>query len=142
MFKLASAMIDGAPGSVDWEGLARVAEFKPSRMASLCSISERQLQRIFKQQLSCTPRQWLRGLRCRLAKDLITKGFSSKAVAAELKFSNGSHFCKEFKKVFGTSPQYFAPNHLNTLRLAVLATQFEPGNAPPNGFDIVPRTDA
>ena len=29
-----------------WEQVAKEAEFNPSRMASLCSISERQLQRI------------------------------------------------------------------------------------------------
>src|SRR5215510_7025267 len=99
------------PGKQDWEGIARAAEFKPAKMASLCSISERHLQRIFRKYLRCTPSQWLRELQCRLAKQLISQGYSSKAAAAEMKFSTDAHFCREFKKVFGTPPQTFAPAH-------------------------------
>jgi AraC-like DNA-binding protein len=94
-----------------WEQVAREADFNSAKMASLCSISERQLQRLFRQHLHCTPSHWLRELQCRLAKDLIGQGYSNKAAANELKFANESHFCREFKKVFGTSPQSFAPPH-------------------------------
>ena len=106
--------------TVDWERAAKEADFKPARMASLCAISERHLQRIFKKHLNCTPSQWLRELQCRLAKDLISQGYSSKAAAAELKFATDAHFCREFKKVYGASPQTFAPNHLGCLSLTVL----------------------
>jgi AraC-like DNA-binding protein len=92
----------------EWEEVARRAEFKAAKMATLCSISERQLQRLFRQHLGCTPSQWLRTLQCRLARDLIARGATNKAVASELKFANESHFCREFKKFFGTSPQSFA----------------------------------
>jgi AraC-like DNA-binding protein len=100
------------PGSIsDWERLAKDAEFKPAKMASLCAISERHLQRLFKRHMACSPARWMRTLQCRLAKELILQGYSSKAAAAELKFATDAHFCREFKKVFGTSPQQFAPNH-------------------------------
>ena len=99
-----------------WEQVAREADFNPAKMASLCSISERQLQRLFRQHLRCTPSHWLRELQCRLAKDLITQGYSNKAAANELKFANESHFCREFKKVYGTSPQSFAPTHAGELK--------------------------
>ncbi len=95
----------------EWEQVAREADFSPAKMATLCSISERQLQRLFRHHLHCTPSRWLRDLQCRLAKQLIAQGYSHKAAAAELKFSSESHFCREFKKVFGTSPQTFAPAH-------------------------------
>jgi AraC-like DNA-binding protein len=98
-----------------WEQVAREADFNSAKMASLCSISERQLQRLFRQHLHCTPSRWLRELQCRLAKDLITQGYSNKAAANELKFANESHFCREFKKVFGTSPQSFAPQNVQSL---------------------------
>ena len=68
----------------DWERVAKEAEFRPARMAVLCSISERQLERVFKMHVNCTPSQWLRRLQCRLAKDLVEQGYSSKAAAAEL----------------------------------------------------------
>jgi len=98
-----------------WEQVAREADFNSAKMASLCSISERQMQRLFRQHLHCTPSRWLRELQCRLAKDLITQGYSNKAAANELKFANESHFCREFKKVFGTSPQSFAPQNVQSL---------------------------
>jgi AraC-like DNA-binding protein len=92
----------------EWEEVARKADYSPGKMAALCSISERQMQRLFQQHVRCTPSRWLRQLQCRLAKQLIAKGYSNKAIAAELKFSSQSHFCREFKKVFGSSPKNFA----------------------------------
>ncbi|HVV71527.1 MAG TPA: helix-turn-helix transcriptional regulator [Verrucomicrobiae bacterium] len=104
----------------DWERVAREAEFKPQKMASLCSVSERHLQRVFKKYLHCTPSHWLRELQCKLARQLIAQGYSSKAAAAELKFSTDAHFCREFKKFFGVPPQSFAPNHVGYLKLSAL----------------------
>lgn len=104
----------------DWEQVARQAEFRPAKMATLCSMSERHLQRIFKKHLQRTPSQWLRELQCRLAKQLISQGYSSKAAAAELNFATDAHFCREFKKIFGTPPQTFAPAHGISLKLSVL----------------------
>ena len=103
-----------------WEHLAREADFNSARMASLCAISERQLQRIFRRNFDCTPSHWLRDLQCQLAKELIAQGYSNKAAAAELKFASQSHFCREFKRVFGASPQTFAPAYGFKLKMAPL----------------------
>ena len=103
----------------DWEKLAREAQFKPGKMAALCSLSDRQLQRLFRENAHTTPGQWLRQLQCRLSKDLINKGYSNKAVAEELQFANASHFCREFKKQFGVSPQSFALEHQNAFAAAI-----------------------
>jgi AraC-like DNA-binding protein len=92
-----------------WEQLALEADFNSAKLASLCSISGRQLQRIFKRNFNCTPSHWLRELQCRMAKELIAQGYSNKAAASELKFASQSHFCREFKRIFGASPQTFAP---------------------------------
>jgi len=93
----------------DWEKMAKEANFQPQVMAALCTMSLRQLERFFKRDLKRTPRQWVRDLRCRLALELISTGWSSKAVAAELHYWDESHFCHEFKRVYGASPQNFAP---------------------------------
>ena len=109
-------MIWGLLRTQAWEQVAKEADYHPAKMAALCAISERQLERIFKKRIKCTPSRWLRELQCRLAKQLIAQGYSNKAAAADLSFSNESHFCREFKKVFGASPQTFAPNHLGLLQ--------------------------
>jgi AraC-like DNA-binding protein len=118
-------MISNVVQSQDWERVAKQAEFRPAKMATLCAMSERHLQRIFKKHLKRTPSQWLRELQCRLAKQLISQGYSSKAAAAEMNFATESHFCREFKKVFGTPPQTFAPAHGIGLRLSVLDQKSE-----------------
>jgi len=97
-----------------WETLAREANFQPAAMASLCRISLRQLERIFDKQFQKTPGAWVRELQCREAQRLIASGYSTKAAAAELKFADQSHFCHEFRKVFGASPQTFAPSYIPT----------------------------
>src|SRR2546421_12374041 len=93
-----SAMTKLLRENQEWEALAWKAEFQPARMALLYLISLRHLERLCFERYQKTPRQWLRELRCRLAKELIAQGYSSKAVAAELSFSTEPHFCREFKK--------------------------------------------
>ena len=93
----------------EWERLAAQANYRPSTMADLCPVSLRELQRFFAKQFNKTPKEWTRELRCRIARKLITQGWSNKAVANELHFAHETHFCREFKKVYGFSPQTFAP---------------------------------
>jgi len=127
---LSTAQVPGLAS--DWERLAKEADYNSAKMASLCTMTERHLQRFFKKHTGFPPTHWLRRLQCRLAKDLISQGYSSKAAAAELKFAGGAHFCREFKKVFGASPQNFAPNRFRRLSLSGLV-----GNASsskPSGY--------
>jgi len=93
----------------EWERLAWDSDFRSGKMASLCFVSQRQLQRFFDQHFHTTPSKWLRQLQCRMARKLITEGYSNKAVAYDLKFASNSHFCREFKKIFRATPQSFAP---------------------------------
>jgi AraC-like DNA-binding protein len=94
----------------DWKQLAKAAEYRPADLAVLCGVSPRQLERYFHLQFQATPRQWLRELQCRSARKLIQQGYSNIAVVAELKFASESHFCREFKKFHGVSPQTFSPS--------------------------------
>jgi AraC-like DNA-binding protein len=113
-------MRTGGQQDEQWEAVGRQADFNPAKMALLCAISDRHLQRIFRTHFKCTPGKWLRELQCRLARGLIAQGYSTKAAAAELKFSTEAHFCREFKKIYGTPPQSFAPNDSNYSRLVRL----------------------
>lgn len=88
-----------------WELLAQQAHFRPVVMATLCSVSLRQLERFFAQTFQMTPKHWTRELRCSLARQLLAEGWSNKAVAIELAFSNPSHLCHEFKKLYGLQPR-------------------------------------
>jgi transcriptional regulator GlxA family with amidase domain len=81
-------------------------------MAALCCISLRQLERHFANQFHTTPRSWTQHLRLRLAKELLSQGFTNKAVVAELGFTDNAHLCREFKKRCGTTPRYYAPSTL------------------------------
>lgn len=92
-----------------WEAAAQKAQFKAPRLADLCMISLRQLERFFDDHFQKSPSLWLRELQCRRAKELLSRGYSNKAVAIELKFASPSHFCREFKKIYGFSPQTFSP---------------------------------
>jgi AraC-like DNA-binding protein len=93
----------------EWEHLARQAKYQPATMAALCPISLRHLERFFSVQFNKTPKEWTRELRARIARKLIAAGWSNKAIAAELHFASQSHFCREFKRVYGFSPQTFSP---------------------------------
>jgi len=93
----------------NWEQLALEAQFRPAIMAALCPVSLRQLERFFLHHFKQTPSRWTRELRCRLACQIIARGWSSKAVAQELYFANESHLCHEFKKFLGVTPQAYSP---------------------------------
>ena len=93
----------------DWEAVARQSGFDPAQLAAACFVSQRQLERFFATHFHMTPRDWLLRLRCQLASELIARGYSTKAVAHELSFSNEQNFCRAFKKIFSVPPQTFAP---------------------------------
>ena len=93
----------------DWKKLAISAEFRPANVAALCSTSLRHFERFSLETFGKTPKAWLREIQCHLARELIMQGYSNKAVRVELKFASDSHFCHEFKRVFGQSPQTYAP---------------------------------
>jgi AraC-like DNA-binding protein len=138
----------------DWETLARDAKYQPGTMAALCPISLRQLQRFFLLHFNRTPGCWLRELRGHQARELISHGWSNRAVATELGFSNESHLCHEFKRLFGVPPQTFSPlyaapaateRHLQPLPLSLfnknVAFQQGPGVAvPPPQLRVAPNS--
>lgn len=41
--------------------------------------------------------------------NLITQGWSNKAAAEDLGFTDSAHLCGKFKRMCGTTPQHYAP---------------------------------
>ena len=95
-------------GIKNWVELGEKAAFKADKLALLCFVSPRQLERFFQHQFHTSPGRWLRELRCRRACQLVERGCPNKQAAADLKFGSETQFCHLFKKIVGTSPQMYA----------------------------------
>ena len=86
---------------IDLDCIARVF----GSYQALCDISLRQLERYFVVNFRKTPKCWTRELRCKLASQLLAKGWTNKAVAEQLHFANASHLCREFRNLYGLAPR-------------------------------------
>jgi AraC-like DNA-binding protein len=96
-----------SPSQVTMMSLASKLNYQPVKMARLCRISLRQLERMFKVESGCTPRQWLRTQRLNNALLLLPKAQSVKQVAYSLAYAQIPQFCREFKTRFGITPKEF-----------------------------------
>ena len=90
-----------------WEELAETAHFEARKLAKLCRLSRRQLEREFRRCLGRTPQAWLNERRLVTARQLLLSGLSIKAVAIELGFKQTSHFCRQFKLLNCVTPSQF-----------------------------------
>lgn len=73
-------------------------------MAAHMNLSERHLSRLFRQELSVTPAQWLERERVAKAKLLLTQGLPAKVVSAECGFSGVDVMRRAFFRVTGMTP--------------------------------------
>jgi AraC-like DNA-binding protein len=92
---------------VDWRRLAARSEYRPVRLAQLCRVSLRQLERRVKAARGITPRLWLKRERLRDALAFLQKAETSKEVAHGLGYRQFSQFCREFRDSFGLTPTEF-----------------------------------
>jgi AraC-like DNA-binding protein len=93
----------------NWAELAGAAHYKCELLAVNCFVSERQLERFFLIKFQQTPKQWMQALRMQQAREMLGRGYSTKAVALELHYEGSCQFCREFKKYFGRPPGSFLP---------------------------------
>lgn len=91
----------------EWEKLASISHYDVRELAKLCQLSVRQLERDFRRQYACTPRNWLNEQRLKIAGQLLLSGRSIKVVASELGFKQTSHFCRHFKLRHKQTPTQF-----------------------------------
>jgi AraC-like DNA-binding protein len=90
-----------------WSEQAEAAQFKAARLAQICGVSLRQLQRQFKQAFGYSPQKWLDELRITVAKKRLEAGDSIKQISWELGFRHPSHFCRCFKASNKLTPSQY-----------------------------------
>lgn len=82
--------------------------FRVQTLAMNVGLDVRTLERRFGQQFHTTPKTWIMRERMNFAPPLLAQGLSNKQVAASLRYSCESNFCRDFKRHFGCAPQEFA----------------------------------
>ncbi len=76
-----------------------------SRMAELVNLSPARLSYLFKSETGMSPSRYLKSLRMKDAAILLSNTFLSvKEIMARAGFVDESHFVKDFKRVYGTTP--------------------------------------
>jgi AraC-like DNA-binding protein len=93
----------------NWEQVAHDADYKAANLAALCHVSDRHLERFFREKFKTTPQKWLSALQCRIAVKRLGEGYSNDAVVEELKFADKFELCHKFRRIFGRTPRSFAP---------------------------------
>ena len=88
----------------DWTPLARQAEWTVSKLAKLCGVSVRTLERHFLATHGQKPKGWLAAQRQRQAFELLRDGSSVKETASTLEYDHANHFSREFKAHWGFCP--------------------------------------
>ena len=88
----------------DWQELAKQANWSVSRMAKLCNVSSRTLQRHFLKERQKTPKSWLVDERQKQAIAFLCAGTSVKVTAFRLGYKQPHHFSREFKLYWGVCP--------------------------------------
>lgn len=73
-------------------------------MAAHINLSERHLSRLFRQELSLSPAQWLERERVAKAKQLLEQGVASKTLAGQCGFASVDVMRRTFARVTGTTP--------------------------------------
>ena len=84
------------------QNLARAVPI--SKIASILDTSPRQLERLFKETVGCAPQAAYLQIRLKHARWMLNSDLSLASIAADTGFSDGAHFGKTFKAVYGISP--------------------------------------
>jgi len=88
--------------------IIRQRGFSVKVLAAHVALDVRTLERRFSEQFRMTPKAWIMRERMSLAPPLLVAGLANKEVAASLKYSCESNFCRDFKRCYGSTPHKFA----------------------------------
>jgi AraC-like DNA-binding protein len=88
----------------DWLELAEKANWSPRKLATICNVSLRTLERFFLKNHRKTPKAWLVEQRQKRAVMLLKRGLAVKETAALLNYRHPNQFSREFSIFWGHSP--------------------------------------
>ena len=91
----------------EFERIATICLYDLGHFAKALGLSYRQLERYFKRDFGCGPKEWLDKQRVTAAMRKLASETSVKVVAFDLGFRSESHFCSFFRKYTGSSPGEF-----------------------------------
>ena len=81
-------------------------------IARRCNVSRSHFYQVFRQELGCTPHEWLVRTRLEQARALLRRpGLSLADIAAQCGFADQSHFTRAFGRRFGLSPGRWRAEH-------------------------------
>jgi AraC-like DNA-binding protein len=88
----------------NWPELARQANGSVAKLAKLCGVSVRTLERYFLKNMGKKPKTWLVEQRQKQAIQLLRNGASVKVTASLLGYRFAHHFSREFRNYWGCCP--------------------------------------
>ena len=86
------------------EDLARKSGFRVGKLAKLCKLSPRQLNRIIHERFDEPPREWLARCRLKDASEIIESGASAKEAAAQTGYSHQTNLTRRYKQIYHLTP--------------------------------------
>ena len=92
----------------DWTPLARQAEWTVSKLAKLCGVSVRTLERHFLKSFGQSPEAWMTKQKHKQAAELLHDQSSVKETASLVGYAHATTFAREFKKQTGLCPHVLA----------------------------------
>ncbi len=92
--------------------LPRRANYCAQRLAVIMGFSRRTLERRFRQQMDCTPGEWLAQRRMADAVAMIERQVSLKVVSTSVAYRNPSGFYREFRRRLDCTPGEYQARYL------------------------------
>lgn len=120
-----------SPKLIEAIGIMEGALEEPLEVAEIAArtkVSTRQIERLFREHMKCSPKAFYMRLRAARARMLLQHTLSPlRMIALECGFESTSHFCHAYKRVYGIPPSH---------------ERRSPGGKQPNGEPALPRPPA
>ena len=90
-------------GAIHWHRIARAADYHVEQAAQLLQVSTRQLYRMFVAEMNGPPKRWFKQQQLDFGRHVLNRTGSVKIAAHECGYTQVANFCRDFKRMYGTS---------------------------------------